>query len=135
MLSRMGAVLIAAGLVVAGAGPATAQVADAGPEDHRAPASVAPYEASHVAGLFEGVRFAPDGVARGPGPTSGVRQERSPMVPPALQEERRFPQGIALVAAGTALIITGSLIDDGVGTAIVVGGAGLVGLGVYRLMR
>jgi len=97
-----------------------------------------PYEPRNLSELFstaDPLASAGEGIfAAGVLTPRGSAAPASPLVP-ALRQERRFHRGIALVAAGTALMITGAIMGDDAGTGVMVGGAGLIGFGVYRLMR
>jgi hypothetical protein len=142
MLSRAMVLFTIAGLAGAGVGVSTAAAqvsqtvtAEAPERESRAAEGTGPYELRFVAEPFPELEplAAPDSrLVAGP---AALAAHPGVPGPTALQERERFPQGVALVAAGTALIITGSLINDTEGAIVVLGGAGIVALGVYRLLR
>jgi hypothetical protein len=94
------------------------------------------------------VEAAPASNSAGPRVTaavSGVRASRvsvervhsTQALPDALPQDNQpgFRRNVALIAVGLASIAIGSAVDDGAGTVLILGGAGLSLYGLYQILR
>lgn len=130
------------------ASAASAQSVPVGEEPHAAVTPVpvassdgalpaAPVVASSASDLPTGPRLAASaaGVRAGLRSAEAVRPVAAPseMVP---QDNRPgFRRNFALVVVGLAAVAIGTSVDDGAGTVLVLGGAGLSLYGLYQILR